>query len=952
MNNIQEALFQTIETITMGKLSQIKFDKTIEAIVVSDEKANLGEYELKYQDLLFTGYSSNGTSHFRKDDTVLVLIPDGDMSKRKTIISSSKNEGEKIINFEEIVDRTGINFVDEPTDFEINLSTTSDEVVSFKLKDELMVSQYPGKKYLAIGAEITTNISSEDRDGTYGIAIDCEFLTDDGTERVPYTFEFNTLNVTGNPYQSKGGYKETKIPLLEQRLVKIVGARAFSKGFSKGKDKIKFKNIVVEYVSIREQDKSEYSGNIQAPKGTHFRNGALYPDEKLPLIMEFKQRGEVLQTDAISYKWFVMNSDVNNSDHPDYHPDAGLGWEWLKSDSYETELIEGVGTSTLSVAAPFVPTFSEFKCIATYEEKDVSVSETITLVDHTEQMSVNMDSSNGVSFINGVGSTTLTCNITQNGRPLEGVELEYEWAQIKEDGSITQLKDGADNTLDVFARNIGMKSNFTCEVSVKGAKRPIATGQITLVNVIDGRTQGVVIVGGFRTVLYDADGNAPENLPREGFQFDVYENGKKITTGIDWTWSIPPVENTLLKLENATIDADGRQTTKNKVLNLGVVNRFDINKNQNSILLEVRYTSNGITNTLRDYANIAITKVGSNGADGAAGKPGEDGSVYVYEIQGGNSTINYDGMSSNPHPKTLNEFVLMFSKNGDASLAKEIHSVQWELPSKSNCCLSFAGQDPGVRRITTLQDLNGSSNNPHKVVLVADDTWTEEKFNNYLSVKFTYNNLTFRETYPISVSKNGATGYTISVIPNTFTFNAGENNIVLENREILINFDVKDGSGVEVPYIIESFSTPSGVQITRTENGKSVLFTIINDITMPKEGTVDFVLKIDSKRYYQSFAFSRVLDGNSPYIITLMSTNGLTFKRGDIQTQIIANFTKGIETVNPLTLQDNISWVKKDKTGVEEVGWVPNYVDGQKHIINISPYDILEKATFECRLDL
>lgn len=92
MNNIQEALFKTIETITNGKLSQIKFDKTIEAIVMSDEKANLGEYELKYQDLLFTGYSSNGTSQFRKDDTVLVLIPDGDMSKRKTIISSSKNE--------------------------------------------------------------------------------------------------------------------------------------------------------------------------------------------------------------------------------------------------------------------------------------------------------------------------------------------------------------------------------------------------------------------------------------------------------------------------------------------------------------------------------------------------------------------------------------------------------------------------------------------------------------------------------------------------------------------------------------------------------------------------------------------------------------------------------------------------------------------------------------------
>ena len=83
-----------------------------------------------------------------------------------------------------------------------------------------------------------------------------------------------------------------------------------------------------------------------------------------------------------------------------------------------------------------------------------------------------------------------------------------------------------------------------------------------------------------------------------------------------------------------------------------------------------------------------------------------------------------------------------------------------------------------------------------------------------------------------------------------------------------------------------------------------------------------------------------------------MSTNGLVFKRGDIQTQIIASFTKGMETINPSTLQDNISWIKKDRAGVEEAGWVPNYVNGQKHIINIGHSDILEKATFECRLDL
>lgn len=790
MNNFQEILFQTIDTITESKINKIKFDKTIEAIVTSDEKRDVGEYELKYQDLLFTAYSSSNTIKFGKDDNVLVLIPDGDMSKRKTIISSSKKEGETYVDFEQIIDRFGINFVDEADGFEINLSTTSDETISFKLKNQLMIDQYPDQKFLAIGAELYTNINPADTDGSYGIAIDCIMLNDDG-ERLPYTFEFNNLHVTGNPFQARG-YKETIIPLAMERLFSIVGARAFSKGFTAGNEKIKFKKISVEYVNVREQDKSVYSGNIVYPKGLHFRANTLYPDERLPLIMEFKQQSQVLDTEAINYKWFVMNGEVISVDDPKYHPDAGFGWEWIKTGDYDENLITGAGTKSLEVAAAFVPNFSTFKCIAEYKDKNAMVSSMVTFVDHTEAISINIDSSNGVSFINGIGSTTLTCTVTQNSTPIEDTII-YEWTQIKEDGTPLFKQKGFDNTLFVSASELGLKSNYICEVSLEGQNRPFGTGQMTLLNVTDGRTQGVVIVGGFRTALYDADGVAPENLIKEGFQFDVYENGDKVVDGIDWTWYIPNQSRTLLDMSNPTMEDDGRRSSKEKVLFLDLIRDFDFNKNDNTVTIEVMRAKDGVQTKLIDTIGVSITKVGSNGADGAAGKPGIDGNTYVYEIQGGSPTLIYNGLGENPQPAELNQFIMMFSENGNMGVIKDVDQVEWTLPSKNTCLLSFIGTT--ARVISTYKD---GSENPHKVTLVADAAWSDQKFNNYISAKITYKEMIFRETYPIAVTKNGqqgekGDGYRIEVISsNGVIFKNGVINTELTGKVYNNELDITD----------------------------------------------------------------------------------------------------------------------------------------------------------------
>lgn len=951
MNNIQETLFRTIETITQSKVNEIKFDKTIEAIVTSDEKASNGEYQLKYQDIMFTAYSANNTSKFKKNDNVLVLIPDGDMSKRKTIISSNKKEGEAFIDIQQIItDVLSINFVDEDPAFRIELSTFADETVNFKLKKQAMIDEYPRQTMLRIGAEVYTNINEEDLEGDYGIAIDCVMLNDEG-ERIPHTFKFSKSNVTGNPYQSRG-YKSTNIVLLEERLLEIVNARAYSQGFTKGNEDIVFSNITVEYVSVRDQDKSEYTSNIIAPKGTHFRSDVLYPDESLSLVVEFKQKGEILLSDEVDYKWFVLDGEIDTTENPNYHPDGGIGWRWIKPGDFAENLIKGAGTRVLEVFASFVPNFSTFKCVASY--KEAQLSSIVTIVDYTEEISVEIDSSNGVSFVDGAGSTVLTCLAKSNNEPIEE-GLTYEWSRVTPDGVITMIQKGESNTLNILATNIGIKTVYLCEVSLSNLERPIGTGSITLVNIESGSSQGVVILGGFRTALYDSEGNAPANFVAEGFQFDVYKNGEKVTENIRWKWIIPPASQTMLTMSNPTLDSNGNQTSTDKVLTLGLSKKFDISKSNNLLSIEVEFTSEGNNNKIRGEAPIAITKVGSNGADGSAGKDGIDGNVYVYEIQGGNPVVVYNGDGLLPVPSTLNEFELMFSKNGDITLAKEVDTVVWELQSKSTSLLSFQGKDSSIRTVTTRRSSSGETENPHKVTLVVDSTWDKNKTNNYLSAKITYEGQLFRETYPISIVKNGTageSGLTINTNPNFYNVETEADGNISADVPVVVNFDIHKGNTKEENYSIVSVGgVPSGMTYTIMSN-KKIQFTFKKGSDLPDSGIIEVDLMVDGNTYRQTFSYGKTRNGDSPYLMFLQSTNGLVFKQGDISTVIYAVVMKGSEIVTDSLPEDSFSWKKIDKSGQEVTGWVPTYYNNQKDKIVITPQDVSERATFNCFLTI
>lgn len=80
-----EIICQAIDTIVQQRISQIKFDETIVCIVIDNARREQGRYTVQYGSMVFEAYGENTT--YEKNTQVYVLIPKGDYTQKKIIIS-------------------------------------------------------------------------------------------------------------------------------------------------------------------------------------------------------------------------------------------------------------------------------------------------------------------------------------------------------------------------------------------------------------------------------------------------------------------------------------------------------------------------------------------------------------------------------------------------------------------------------------------------------------------------------------------------------------------------------------------------------------------------------------------------------------------------------------------------------------------------------------------------
>lgn len=85
--------------------------------------------------------------------------------------------------------------------------------------------------------------------------------------------------------------------------------------------------------------------------------------------------------------------------------------------------------------------------------------------------------------------------------------------------------------------------------------------------------------------------------------------------------------------------------------------------------------------------------------------------------------------------------------------------------------------------------------------------------------------------------------------------------------------------------------------------------------------------------------------------IELHSSHGTTFRNGNIKTTITARVYRGKDDITETLPKSSFIWSKRDRYGNLDTAWNEEHV-GIGNVIEIDEYDVYQKATFSCDVDI
>lgn len=200
--------------------------------------------------------------------------------------------------------------------------------------------------------------------------------------------------------------------------------------------------------------------DVTTPNGNIFKN-----NEVTSLTAKAQLwRGSVVDETNVTYQWYKLNPSITTDQG------GGAGWEKL---SNATNKYAGVATATLTVYGDVVDSYATFKCVAkdtdsasaTYNETFENVA---SFVDMNDPITVEILSTGGAFFKNGVGSSSLTAKVYRAGKEVDaGGSGSYSWSKYNKDGNLDSswtTKTG--KTIEVGSADVTAKATFVCDVEV------------------------------------------------------------------------------------------------------------------------------------------------------------------------------------------------------------------------------------------------------------------------------------------------------------------------------------------------------------------------------------------------------------------------------------------------------------------------------------------------------
>ena len=477
MNTIEKNICQAIDIIVNKAMAGAKYDKTIQATVVSCVDATIGKYKVKYQDSTFYAYSSSSEVTYLKGANVYVLIPGNDMSNDKTILGATKKLG---INYassavgDEQYEVNGSNLITTNGDFGLSsyrkgingtyskvLYAYNNEEPNLINIDQAAVDHYiKESSSLICGAVFRTDLPVEQRyRGNYGIIFALDFKNNGTEEIVTRTYVVDVNKMIGNPYKLVSATRQYGIfDIDKDNFVRINYIAVFTKDFphtlpdDQCKDDIFIKDIEISGANrLTNEELNGYSLNFLTVRGTYFTS----QDEdtrELSIEAQVKIKGRVTDPSSqqFEYYWFIEHAGITTRSVY-YNVYGGQGWKCLNDyniidadESGSPVTVEWVpGSYVYTVQKKDVPAKNTtYKCVVVFNDTVIDKEIIITNLDSSYEITIVSDSGEQFYFDNG--RPTLTCLVND----AEVADYQYSWSVTNNVGTFESLIETSDLNTD------------------------------------------------------------------------------------------------------------------------------------------------------------------------------------------------------------------------------------------------------------------------------------------------------------------------------------------------------------------------------------------------------------------------------------------------------------------------------------------------------------------------
>lgn len=407
MSTLQDSLFDAMGILAESAAKKAQGAITIDCVITRILNLSTGKYEVDYLGNSLIVYAGTPNVQYKVGDKVYILVPDGDFSKQKVIISLStpsiitydKSEEDNYIQVSDNFFKADLDEIklcsyftkEVPVFYDLNKIEDEEKIIEFNNNFRTLFSNY-SKNYstFAFSAEFKTNLHIEQQQkGNYGLELIIPVITVAGTKKNKiYVFDID--NISGNPYNLRSYSKQSMFIQFEPGEVlddkKYIEIKAFVKDFPKSKEKeeekpydIFIKNLsFAAYDLVGEAGQTGYYLQLTATDGNYFF--AEYEEERKTLTPILKINGKTIELneanqDLYHCYWFMEDTTIKSVSHLLYHPYGGIGWRCLNTrESYtengEIKYIWLTNEYSYLVKKENVPYTARYKCVIIINDKN------------------------------------------------------------------------------------------------------------------------------------------------------------------------------------------------------------------------------------------------------------------------------------------------------------------------------------------------------------------------------------------------------------------------------------------------------------------------------------------------------------------------------------------------------------------------------------------------------